>query len=254
MYKTYRLCRVIRRLFGKKRPSTTAILLAGGVGSRMQREDGQTKQMLPLCGVPVLAHTARAFEACPYIDDVIIVTREEELPAVRRMMREYGISKFRLAVKGGDTRQASALAGFETIDGEHCRFVAIHDAARCLITPGQISDVVAEAYATGAAAAACRVHDAVKRADAKGYVAETVDREALWFAQTPQVFSATLYRAAAYTAKAATFAATDDVMLCERIGQAVRLIDCGDENFKITTNADLLRAEAVLRARGGQTQ
>ncbi len=249
MSKTYHICRIIRWLSRKKRPSTTAILLAGGVGSRMKREDGKTKQMLPLCGVPVLAHTARAFEDCPYIDQIVVVTRKEEIPHVREMMAEYGIKKFYRAVVGGSTRQLSALEGFEAIDGENCRFVAIHDVARCLITPGQISDVVAEAYATGAAAAACRVHDTVKRANGNQFVLETIDRESLWLAQTPQVFSATLYRAAAYTAQAADFAATDDVMLCERIGQAVRLVDCGDENFKITTDADLLRAETILRIR-----
>ena len=249
MHKTYHICRVMRWFSRKKRPFTTAILLAGGIGSRMKREDGKTKQMLPICGAPVLAHTARAFEECPYIDQIIVVAREEELSCVREMMAAYGIKKFCRAVVGGATRQLSALAGFEAIDGDKCRFVAIHDAARCLITPGQISDVVAEAYATGAAAAACRVHDTVKRANGNRYVLETIDRESLWLAATPQVFSATLYRAAAYTAKAANFTATDDVMLCERIGQAVRLVDCGEENFKITTNADLLRAEIVLRMR-----
>lgn len=253
MHKTYHICRVLRWLSRKKRPFTTAILLAGGIGSRMKREDGKTKQMLPLCGVPVLVHTARAFEECPYIDQIIVVAREEELSCVRDMMVEYGIKKFYRAVAGGATRQLSALAGFEAIDGEKSRFVAIHDVARCLITPGQISDVVAEAYATGAAAAACRVHDTVKRVNGDKFVLETIDRETLWLAQTPQAFSATLYRAAAYTAKMADFAATDDVMLCERIGQAVRLVDCGEENFKITTDADLLRAETILRMRKEQS-
>ncbi|MBQ8175178.1 MAG: 2-C-methyl-D-erythritol 4-phosphate cytidylyltransferase [Clostridia bacterium] len=250
---TQRICRVLRILTGKKRPRTTAILLAGGIGSRMARSDRKTKQMLLLGGKPILAHTAIAFQACSYIDDIIVVTRADELSAVTDMMASYGIKKFRRAVVGGETRQESALRGFEAIDDAKCRFVAIHDVARCLIRPEQIATVVGVAYGTGAAAAASRVHDTVKRANSRGEVIETVDREELWYAQTPQVFSATLYRAAAYTAWQAKFMATDDMMLCERIGQTVRLVDCTDENFKITTDIDLLRAEAVLRAREGAT-
>lgn len=248
MSKTYHICRILRLLGRKKRPRTAAILLAGGTGSRMQ-SDGVTKQLMLIGGVPLLVHTARAFEECPYIDDIIVVARREELETVRDLMAEHGIRKCRRIVPGGKTRQLSAIAGFEAIDGERTEYVAIHDAARCLITPAQIADVVASAYATRAAAAACRVFDTVKRANAEGFVTETVDREALWLAQTPQVFSATLYRAAAYTAMQAKFAATDDMMLCERIGQTVKLIDCGTENFKVTTPGDILRAEVILKMR-----
>ena len=248
MSKTYRICRILRMLARKKRTYTTAILLAGGMGSRMQ-SDGVTKQLMPICGIPMLVHTARAFAACPYIDDIVIVARREEMQTVKDLMVMYRVGKCRCVVPGGETRQLSAIAGFEAIDGEKTQFVAIHDAARCLITAGQIADVVAAAYAERAAAAACRVFDTVKRANGAGFVKETVNRDELWLAQTPQVFAAELYRAAAYTAMQAKYTVTDDMMLCERIGQAVKLIDCGSNNFKVTTAEDMLRAEAVLRNR-----
>ena len=215
----------------------------------MQSNDGTTKQMMRLRGIPVIVHTARAFDACPYIDDIIIVARREEIHVVEELMKEYGIRKFRRAVAGKETRQLSALAGFEAIETAKTKYVAIHDVARCLVTPGMIADVVSAAYATRAASAASRVVDTVKRANPDGFVLETLDRETLWLAATPQVFSEALYRAAAYTAVHAGFTATDDMMLCERIGQAVKLVDCGGENFKITTKPDILRAEAVLVAR-----
>ena len=249
MSKTYRICRVLRMISGKKRPYTTAILLAGGTGSRMGAENGQTKQLLSLAGDPVLIHTARAFDRCPYIDDIVVVARQEELATVGALLRAEGIRKLRIVVPGGNTRQASALCGFEAVNGAKTKFVAIHDVARCLITEGQISDVVAAAYAHRAASAACRIYDTVKRANTDGMVTETLDRECLWLAQTPQVFSADLYRAAAYTAKKDGFAATDDMMLCEHIGQTVKLIDCGQDNFKLTRKEDAVRALAVLEAR-----
>lgn len=248
--KTYRICRVLRLLSGKRRPYTAALILAGGCGSRMARADGVTKQMLPVGGVPVLLRSVRAFDACPYIDEIVVVARKEEAEAVRLMMRENGVRKFREVVPGGKTRQDSALRGFEAIDRERLGFVAIHDAARCLIRPDVIADVVAAAYANRAAAAAVRVYDTVKRASADGYVEKTIARDRLWLAATPQVFSANLYRAAAYSAQKDGFLATDDMMLCERIGQAVKLVDCGDDNFKLTTPGDVVRAEAVLRMRG----
>lgn len=248
MSKTYRINRVLRLLGRARRPHTVALILAGGTGTRM-KSAGVTKQLMPLRGIPVLVHTARAFDACPYIDEIVVVARPEEQEKITEMMALYEIHKFKKTVVGGATRQASALCGFEAVDSAHLGYVAIHDAARCLITPDQISDVVAAAYANRAAAAASPVHDTVKRCDHNGYVTQTLDRADLWFAATPQVFEADLYRAAAYTAVEAHFSATDDMMLCERIGQTVKLVDCGDENFKLTTRTDLIRAELLLRER-----
>lgn len=247
MSKTFHACRVLRWLSGRRMPHTTAILLAGGSGTRMGSD--VTKQMLLLDGTPVVVHTLRAFECCPYIHEIVLVSKKEELSAMRALCDVFAFKKIRAIVAGGSTRQLSALAGFEAIDGEKTKYVAIHDVARCLVTPAMIADVVATAYAEKAAIAACRVYDTVKRAGAGGYIAKTEDRDALWCAQTPQAFSADLYRAAAYTAMQAKFSATDDAMLCERIGQRVKLVDCGRENIKLTTPADIPAAEAILAAR-----
>ena len=117
MKKTYRICRILRFLTGKRRPYTAAILLAGGTGSRMQSVDGTTKQLMQLEDAPVLIHAARALDACPYIDDIVVVARKEELHTVDGLMHTYGICKYRKVVPGGETRQYSALAGFEATDG-----------------------------------------------------------------------------------------------------------------------------------------
>ena len=248
MSKTFHACRALRWLSGRKMPHTAAILLAGGSGTRMGG-GGVTKQMLLLDGTPVVVHTVRAFEACPYIHEIVLVAKREELSAMRALCDVFAFKKIRAIVAGGSTRQLSAIAGFEAIDGERTKYVAIHDVARCLVTPDMIADVVATAYAEKAAIAATRIYDTVKRMGAGGYIAKTEDREALWGAQTPQVFSADLYRAAAYTAMKEKVEVTDDAMLCERIGQRVKLVDCGRENIKLTTPADIPAAEAILAAR-----
>lgn len=227
---------------------TSAIIVAAGKGTRMQDASGKTKQHLTLCGMPIVARTLTAFEKCDKINEIIIVAREEEMGEYERYAREYSLTKISAVVSGGNTRQESVLRGFEAID-DKSEFVAIHDGARCLITEENIDAVLHDAYAYGAATAATRATDTVKRADSYGFITETVERENLWAAQTPQVFKTELYRAAAYVAKEEGFTATDDNALAEHVGFRVKLTDVGADNIKITTKSDLFVAQAILNRR-----
>ena len=246
---TYQIGRALRLLCGRVRPKTAAVILAGGSGTRMHLKENITKQLLLLDGVPVLIRSVQAFEASEYIDEIVIVAKREELSTVEALVLEYGLKKVARIVSGGETRQISARRGLEAI-APKMKYIAIHDAARCLITPAMIADVVSAAYANRAASAGRSCTDTVKRVTAHGYVSETLDRDTLFLAQTPQVFDVSLYRAAAYMAKQKEESATDDNMLVEKLGQAVKMVDCGEENIKITTATDLYVAEAILRARG----
>ncbi len=245
---TYQIGKVLRLLCGKVRPRTAAVILAGGSGTRMRLQENITKQLLLLDGIPVLIRSIRAFEASDYIDEIVVVAKKEELATVEALVLEYGLKKVTRIVSGGETRQVSARRGLEAISSK-MKYIAIHDAARCLVTPAMIADVVSAAYANRAASAARTCTDTVKRVNTKGYVEETLERETLYFAQTPQVFDVSLYRAAAYMAKQKEESVTDDNMLVEKLGQAVKMVDCGEENIKITTATDLYVAEAILRAR-----
>jgi 2-C-methyl-D-erythritol 4-phosphate cytidylyltransferase len=130
-----------------------------------------------------------------------------------------------------------------------CEYVAIHDAARCLITPKQIQEVANAAYAYKAATAAAPATDTIKRANQYGFIEETLPRDCAWCAQTPQVFHRAYYLGALKKAKKEKKCFTDDNMLMELIGQRVFLVDTGADNFKITVASDLARAEAVLLER-----
>ncbi len=226
---------------------TSAIIAAAGSGTRMNTS-GTTKQMLTLCGMPVVVRTLKAFEECEHINEIIVVAREDEIAAYDKYKSEYNITKLRAVVKGADTRQESVLNGFEAIS-DKSEFVAIHDAARCLITPDDISAVLREAYRCGAATAATRATDTVKRANSKNYITETPNRSEMWLAQTPQTFKTEVYRAAAYIAKEEGFTATDDNALAEHVGFDVKLVDTGTGNIKITTPIDLAVAEVILKNR-----
>ena len=230
-------------------PYVSAVILAGGVGSRMHSAGGETKQLRMLCDAPVVIHTLRAFDAASRVNEIVLVARDEETQQMQALLRQYGIKKVSKVVSGGETRQRSALEGFLAI-AEKASLVAIHDAARCLVRPEDIDRVISAAYAYRAATAAAPVVDTVKAVTADGFIEKTLPRKDLFYATTPQVFRTELYRAAVYTAEKDGVEVTDDNMLLEYIGQAVKVVDCGPENFKITSETDLLRAEAVLRKRG----
>ncbi len=242
-----------------RHPFTSAVILAGGIGSRMREGSAHTdsapstKQFLSLEGEPVILHTIRSFEACPSIDEIILVVREEERPLYRPMLIDAEITKVTKIVAGGETRQDSAYAGLLAVD-RSCAFIAIHDGARPLITPEQITAVAREAYRIGAAAAASRVKDTVKITDGPGYVRETPDRSTVWTASTPQIFKVEEYRASVYLGRESKRSVTDDCSLVEAVGFPVKMVDIGYQNLKITTREDLYFAKAILQMRrdGGE--
>lgn len=224
---------------------TAAVILAAGSSSRME---GLNKQFEPVAGIPVLARTLMAYEASPFIDEIVLVTRLEDFPAAKEIRTTYHISKLKKLVTGGSTRQESAKLGFREVSDE-MRYVAIADGARCLVTTENIAKVCLSAYRHEAASAAHLCHDSFKRTNALGAVLETVDRKNLWAVQTPQIFNKTLYTAALEKADEDGFSGTDDNALAEHLGYRVYLEECGVENLKITTREDLLLAAAIVRVR-----
>ncbi len=232
-------------------PKTACILLAGGSGSRMGGD--VPKQFLMLAGSPVLVHSLLAFQKCRIIDEIVLVAREEDLTYCEILCQEYKITKCKKVVAGGKERSESAFHGLEAVSPS-MEYVAIHDAARCLITPKQIIKVAKAAYAYRAATAATPVVDSIKTVNRYGFIERNIPRETVWAMQTPQIFHKVYYRAAWEKAKQSHQILTDDNMLMELIGQRVMVIDTGCDNFKITVPTDIQRAEAVLEARKGKEQ
>ena len=223
---------------------TSAIILAAGKSERM-KEVGIPKQMIELNGIPVVVHSLLAFEKSENIHEILVVGGAAELPLYREFKKKYNITKLSLAVEGGMTRAESASHGFQKISNK-AEFVLIHDAARCLISTEDIDRIVKEAYRTGAAIAAKKTTDTLKRADENGYIAETVDRALMWQAQTPQVFKKSIYEVALAMEKSNDVGITDDAMLVEKAGFRVKLVACESENMKITTKQDLAIAKILI--------
>ena len=238
---------ILRAKTAFRRPKTAAIILAGGTGKRMG--SSTTKQMMLLLGKPVIVHTLEAFEECARIDEIVVVVRPEERMAVTLLCEKYGITKCHALAIGGDTRQESAKRGLLALS-EDVQYIAIHDAARPLITPAQIGRVVTFAYAYHAATAVTPVVDTVKTVNNRGFIKETLPRDSVRLAATPQVFHRRYYEAAVKYAEEKGISVTDDNSLMELIGQRVRAVDTGRENLKITEAGDIPVAEAILKLRG----
>lgn len=227
-----------------RRPFCSAVIVAAGSSVRM----GRDKLMLELGGIPVLVRTMMAFDACECIDEILIVSQPENLMTVAELCRSYGIEKATKILSGGMTRPESALVGVCEISPD-AKLVAIHDAARPLITDEVICAAVEEAARYNAAAPAVAVKDTVKLVD-DNIVETTPDRADTRAVQTPQVFNPDIIKAALTYVIQQGIEVTDDCSAAELLGVPVRLTEGSEENIKITTELDVLVAETILEKRG----
>lgn len=238
---------VINRLLERrkewKRQPCTAIVPAAGSSTRM----GTDKVLMPLEDVPVLIRTLRVLENCPEVTEIIVVTREDLIVPVSQLCREVGLSRVHKIIKGGDTRAESVLSGIREADPA-AELIAIHDAARPLVTEEIIARTIKAASKRGAAAPAVPVKDTIKRA-VDGVVQETPNRAELFAVQTPQVFEHGLILGALEKAVGEGAAITDDCSAVERLGMPVVLTEGSYENIKLTTREDVAMAEAILERR-----
>ena len=230
-------------------PLVTAVILAAGSGSRMGSVI--TKQRMTIHGESILRHTVRAFQSADEVDSIVIVSREDEIEWAKDELRS-DFNKIKSIVVGGKTRAESAYIGFSSVSND-ADFIAIHDGARCLVTPGMIDSVIRAAYIHSAATAASAVSDTLKKAGESGIITDTISRSGMYCAQTPQVFSRELYGKATQGVDF-TETITDDNMLIERIGGGVFAVETGRENIKITTPEDIGYAEYILDRRRGMCE
>jgi 2-C-methyl-D-erythritol 4-phosphate cytidylyltransferase len=220
-----------------------AIITAGGFGSRFG--GSVPKQFLPIRSVPMIVHTLRAFERAQTVASVIVTLPENDLSWLGpKELKRWEISKVTRVVAGGETRQASVGKGLEAVD-ESETYVAIHDAARCLITPEVIDRTVRACEGWDGAIAALPVRDTLKRVDGNR-ILKTEPREQLWAMQTPQVFRFPFIRDAYRKATAEGYSATDDAAVAEYVGGWVCVVEASTRNFKVTFPEDLALAERLL--------
>lgn len=224
---------------------TSAIVLAAGKSTRAG--GSTTKQLTEINGIPVAVRAIMKFQASEVIDEIIVVAAKEEIALYNGFKEQYCLTKITKIIEGGESRAESAKKGFYAVN-KKSKYVAIHDGVRCAVKTEQIEKVVRAAYSHGAAIAATRSSDTIKRADKDGFVAKTIDRRTIWRSQTPQVFLKKMYEVALAKAGDKYIYATDDAMLAEASGFKVKLVECGENNIKITFPEDFDRVRHVIEA------
>jgi 2-C-methyl-D-erythritol 4-phosphate cytidylyltransferase len=227
-------------------PSTgaAAIVVAAGKGERFGAPD---KVFLPIGGRPMLAQVLSTIEQAHSIRDVILVVGEHTRASALDLAAEGAWSKVRSVVVGGARRQDSVAAGLAVISPSF-DVVAIHDGARPLAPASLFDACVSSALANGAAIAAAPVTDTLKRVSG-GKIAETVPREHLWAAQTPQAFRIELLKQAIDFATREGLNVTDEASILEAMGISTAIVQSTSANLKITHQDDLWLAEALLAHR-----
>ena len=218
-----------------------ALIPCAGTGARSGAEG--PKQYQPVAGKPMVLHTLAAFAAVPRLSGVLVVVSEGDT-----FFLSQGAA-YSIAHCGGATRAATVFNGLSCLVEQGATpqdWVLVHDAARCLITPGQIDALINACQGDGVGGLlALKLPDTLKR-ESGGRVAETLERADKWLAQTPQMFRIGELQQALTAAGAAV---TDEASAMEFVGKAPLLVEGSAENFKVTYPQDFALAQAVLQAR-----
>lgn len=222
-------------------PRLWALLPCAGTGSRAGA--GGPKQYQPLAGQPMVMHTLAAFAAVPRLNGTLVVVAPGD-----DFFDSSGATVW-VADCGGSTRAASVLNGLNHLLGRGAQaadWVLVHDAARCLVTPAQISQLIAACFDDEVGGLlALQLPDTLKT-EVQGRVAGTIDRSDKWLAQTPQMFRIGQLRQALEKAGEKV---TDESSAIEALGLAPRLVPGSAQNFKVTYPEDFALAESLLLSR-----
>lgn len=222
----------------------SAVIVAAGKGTRMNLD--VSKQYIEIRDIPILARTLSVFEDCHAIGEIVLVVNEADIIHCKQeIVDRYGFEKVKAIVAGGRERQQSVYNGLREVDG--CAdIVVIHDGVRPFISEERIEDSIEGAAEWGAACVAVPVKDTIKIVDSDNYIEGTPDRGKLWAIQTPQAFKYDIIIDAHERAMEGNYSGTDDAVLVERTGKRVRLVMGSYMNIKITTQEDLILAEAIV--------
>ncbi|NLY44618.1 MAG: 2-C-methyl-D-erythritol 4-phosphate cytidylyltransferase [Tissierella sp.] len=223
----------------------SVIIAAAGMSNRMGSKIN--KQFIAIDNKPILVHTIEKFEQSKYIDEIIIVSKEEEVEYCRKeIVRKYGFKKVTKIIRGGKERQDSIYNGLMALS-ENTDIVLTHDGARPFVKHTHIEDGIKGVIEHGACVIGVPVKDTIKVVNDTDVVHHTPKRSLLWAAQTPQCFWAHLIKKGYEHAMNEGIVGTDDSSLVEKMGHEIKMIMGSYDNIKITTPEDLIIAESLSK-------
>jgi 2-C-methyl-D-erythritol 4-phosphate cytidylyltransferase len=225
----------------------SAIIVAAGSSTHV----GFDKLFSKIGNRSVLEHALAAFEEAESVSEIIVACRDPKL--VRDVIKRADFRKVRAVVRGGERRQDSVQSGLNAVD-QSSEFVAVHDAARPLITSHEIERVFLVARKHAAAVLAAPITDTIKFADANHVVSGSIDRQNVFAMQTPQIFRRESLLDAYERVSRNSLTVTDEVSAIEHAGGSIVIVPAQDHNLKITYASDLPLAEFILEQRNASSR
>ena len=217
----------------------TAIIPAAGDGERF----GEKKQLKLLNGRPLIFHTIQPFVKSELINEIIVVVPKDNVNQLSRDFKSTITSKKIKIVEGGETRQQSVYNGLRISDKES-KLICVHDGVRPFVTLALIEKVIKASLEHDGAILAAPSTDTIKKVMGD-QILETLPRETIWRAQTPQVFSKPALKEAIQIAVEEKLEGTDEASILEKIGYQIGFVEGSSLNIKITTKEDWIFAKAI---------
>tara|TARA_B100002003_G_C13969293_1_gene469179 strand:+ start:182 stop:877 length:696 start_codon:yes stop_codon:yes gene_type:complete len=222
---------------------TAAIIPAAGTGGRF----GEAKQFKLLEQKPLIFHTLSSFLQSKEIKEIVLVVSKDRLSITKKAMSSLLRKKNIKVVLGGRHRQDSVYEGLKAVS-QSCNIVCIHDGARPFVSTELIESTIRACKKFDGAVAAVKSTDTVKLITHGGTVQKTLDRDKIWFAQTPQTFKKQELSQALLSAQKKNISGTDEAMIMEIMGYSIAIVEGSNQNIKITTREDWIHAKAILNS------
>ena len=212
-----------------------AIIPSGGVGKRL--ESSLPKQYIQVNGKELIAFTLEIFQNCKLIDEIIIAAQTDFFPLLNKIKSTYNISKLTKIIEGGKERQDSVFNALKVINGNSNDVIAVHDAARPLLSNKILEEALLTANNFDNVIVATKATDTLVSGDE--FVKNYIDRNSTYYVQTPQISRYNILMKAMERATSENYVGTDESILLHRASNKIRIVEGSSLNFKITNNSDL---------------
>jgi len=220
-----------------------AIIPAGGKGIRSGYS--APKQYLKFNGKELIAHTLEVFQKNTLVNEILIAAHPDYFSIIEKLKKKFNLNKISQIVKGGNERQDSVYNALASLEAKENDLIIVHDAARPLLSQKILTNAINLAKRKGNAVVCIKAKDTLIKG--KDYVGSYINREDVYYVQTPQIFTYKDLMEAIETAYKKNFGGTDESMLVKRLGKEIFIAEGSPLNFKITTKEDIEMFKKLIR-------
>jgi 2-C-methyl-D-erythritol 4-phosphate cytidylyltransferase len=220
-----------------------AVIPSGGVGSRTSNP--LPKQYVKFSGKEIIAYTLDVFQNSSFIDEIIVAAQQEFFGLLISIKERYNLTKLKNPVEGGRERQHSVLNAVRSLNAEADDIIVVHDAVRPLLSSEILGNAIRTAIEFGSSIVALKAKDTLIKGDSE--IISYIDRNEVYYVQTPQVFRYKIFIEAAKKAEENNFIGTDESMLVFNSNYPIKIVTGSSFNFKITSDDDMKMFDSIIK-------